>query len=143
MKTRKQDGFTLIELVVVIALLGILAAFAIPRFASLEKEARSATIQGLSGSLRSAAAMAHGLYIATGTAPVTMEGNSIAILNGYPDATAISATLSDTTGFSVSTNAGLDTTTFAKTGASGTCNVVYVESAKNNPPTVTVDVSGC
>ena len=44
MKIQKQGGFTLIELVVVIALLGILAAFAIPRFASLEREARSATL---------------------------------------------------------------------------------------------------
>ncbi|MDZ7767961.1 MAG: prepilin-type N-terminal cleavage/methylation domain-containing protein [Woeseiaceae bacterium] len=59
-------GFTLIELVVVIALLGILAAFALPRFASLESEARAATVQGLAGSLRSASAMAHGLYLRAG-----------------------------------------------------------------------------
>ena len=52
----RQRGFTLIELVVVIALLSILAAFAIPRYAGLEREARSATIQGISGSIRSGAA---------------------------------------------------------------------------------------
>ncbi len=143
MKTKKQGGFTLIELVVVIALLGILAAFAIPRFASLEREARAATTQGLSGSVRSAAAMAHGLFLATGTTPVNMEGNNIAITNGYPDATDIAGTLADSTGFTVTTNAGSDTTTFAKTGASGTCEVVYVEAAANNPPGITVDVSGC
>lgn len=143
MKTNKQSGFTLIELVVVIALLGILAAFAIPRFASLESEARSATIQGLTGSLRSAAAMAHGLYLATGTSPVTMEGNSIAITNGYPDATAISATLGDTTGFTVTTDSALAVTTFAKTGASGTCESTYTDAAVNNPPAIAVDTSGC
>ncbi len=143
MKTKKQGGFTLIELVVVIALLGILAAFAIPRFASLEREARAATTQGLSGSVRSAAAMAHGLFLATGTTPVNMEGNNIAITNGYPDATDIASTLADSTGFTVTTNAGADTTTFAKTGASGTCEVVYVEAAANNPPGITVDTSGC
>ncbi len=44
--------------------------------------------------------MAHGLFLATGTAPVVMEGNSIAITNGYPDATAVADTLADSTGFS-------------------------------------------
>ena len=143
MKTKRQGGFTLIELVVVIALLGILAAFAIPRFASLEREARSATTQGLSGSVRSAAAMAHGLYLATGTTPVNMEGNNIVITNGYPDADDIANTLADSTGFTVTVNGGGDTTTFDKTGASGTCQVTYVEAAANNPPTISVDTSGC
>ena len=141
MKTRKQGGFTLIELVVVIALLGILAAFAIPRFASLEREARAATTQGLSGSVRSAAAMAHGLYLATGATPVNMEGNSIDILNGYPDAETIADTLADSTGFSVSDD-GV-TATFAKTGAPGSCEVTYTEAAANNPPAATIDTSGC
>ena len=143
MKIRKQGGFTLIELVVVIALLGILAAFAIPRFASLESEARTATVQGITGSLRSAAAMAHGLFLATGAAPVTMEGNSIAITNGYPDATAISDTLGDVTGYTVTTDVGDAVTTFAKTGASGTCEVTYTDAVANNPPAIALDTSGC
>ena len=79
----------------VIALLGILAAFAIPRFASLETEARSAVTQGLSGSIRSAAAMAHGLHLATGAATSIMEGNAIDIVNGYPSAATIIDTLAD------------------------------------------------
>ena len=143
MKVKKQGGFTLIELVVVIALLGILAAFAIPRFASLEREARAATTQGLSGSVRSAAAMAHGLYLATGATPVNMEGNNIAITAGYPDASDIANTLADSTGFTVTVNGAADTTTFAKTGAAGTCEVVYVEATSPNPPSITVDTSGC
>ena len=124
MKIQKQKGFTLIELVVVIALLGILAAFAIPRFASLETEARSAVTQGLSGSIRSAAAMAHGLHLATGAASVDMEGNTIDIVNGYPDAETIIDKLADASGFDAPVISGGNTATISKTGAPGVCQVV-------------------
>ena len=72
-----------------------------------------------------------------------MEGNSIAITNGYPDASAISDTLGDTSGFTVSTDAGNAVTTFAKTGAAGTCEVTYTDAAAGNPPAVALDTSGC
>lgn len=141
MKSSNSRGFTLIELVVVIALLGILAAFAIPRFASLEREARIATVQGLSGSLRSAAAMAHGLFLATGATPVSMEGQNVDIVNGYPDAETIDQTLADTTGFTFTDDG--TTTTFTKTGAGGTCEVTYQEAAANGAPTIAVNTGGC
>ncbi len=143
MKSRQNGGFTLIELVVVIALLGILAAFAIPRFASLESEARTATVQGMAGSLRSASTMAHGLFIATGATPVTMEGAVVNITNGYPDATDIANTLADSTGFTVTTNAGNDTTTFAKTGVPSNCEAVYTEAPANGVPGIVVTTTGC
>ncbi len=137
-------GFTLIELVVVIALLGILAAFALPRFASLESEARSATVQGLAGSLRSASAMAHGLYLATNATPVTMEGVDIDIVNGYPSAADAATTLSDRTGFEPPTVAGTSVT-IVKSGATtpAECSVVYTEAAANGAPGFVVDTDGC
>jgi MSHA pilin protein MshA len=141
MKTEKQKGFTLIELVVVIALLGILAAFAIPRFASLEKEARSAVTLGLSGSVRSAAAMAHGLNLATGAASVDMEGNAIAIVNGYPSAATIEDTLADSTGFTVAVAGTV--ATFTKTGTTAGCTVTYAEATATAPPAIAATTTGC
>ena len=91
MTVRKQKGFTLIELVMVIVILGILAAFALPRFADLGGDARSATLEGASGSVKSAAAIAHSAWLADGNSPATvaLEGSpSVAMsANGYPDAT--------------------------------------------------------
>ncbi|WP_310653637.1 type II secretion system protein [Shewanella fidelis] len=51
---QKQNGFTLIELVVVIIILGILAVTAAPKFINLQGDARSSTLQGMKGSLQGA-----------------------------------------------------------------------------------------
>ena len=57
---RKSKGFTLIELMIVVAIIGILAAIAIPRFANLIDRAREARTQGNLGSIRSALAICYG-----------------------------------------------------------------------------------
>lgn len=140
---QSQPGFTLIELVVVIALLGVLAAFAIPRFASLEREARVATTLGLSGSVRGAASMAHSLFLAQALNPVVMEGIPINLTNGYPDASDVQLTLADSTGYAVSVNGAGDVATFSRVGAPGNCNVVYNDALPNSAPIIVLDTTGC
>lgn len=91
MKARQQ-GFTLVELVVVIVILGILAATAIPRYASYTSQARIASLQAVQGAINSAVLVVQGRYIAGGqiVSPVTMlDGTTVAVLPGAVSAANI------------------------------------------------------
>ena len=145
----KQRGFTLIELVVVITILGILAAFAIPRFASLEGQARLTATQSLAGSVRSAAALTHSVWLAQGdpaSTTVTMEGQAITLANGYPNAATVQNSLVDFSGFAVTTPGA--TAVFTKQSPAGVsianCLVTYTPAAAaNTSATVAVTTTGC
>jgi MSHA pilin protein MshA len=144
MKNLKARGFTLIELVVVITILGILAAFAIPKFISLDTQARVATVNALAGSVKSAAALARSLEMANGgaaTASVSMEGATVTMANFYPDLAGIPLAI-NMTGTDFTYAAGTWTRANAPTPAG--CIVTYTPTAVvGAAPVVASTTTGC
>ncbi|WP_434138518.1 type II secretion system protein [Photobacterium leiognathi] len=87
---KKQQGFTLIELVVVIVILGILAVTAAPKFMNLQGDARHASLQGLKGAIQGASGIVYGKAAIEGiestNGPVSAGADTVQTLFGYPEA---------------------------------------------------------
>ncbi len=142
----KSKGFTLIELVVVIVILGILAVTAAPKFLNLQDDARTSALQGLQGSINSAANIVYSKAAINGIEQeeedvISHSSSAIDIAYGYPKATSsgITKALDNfSQDWSIISTAGTTIKIGFKNGNHNNC-VSYTQATSIASPTTNVE----
>ena len=157
---KRSAGFTLIELVIVIVILGILAVTAAPKFLNLQSDAREGVLKGVEASMKSASSLVYSKSVIAGvesksTGTVSVNGSTVDVVNGYPradkvvDLLDISATSSatETAGFDFyyKLNATSDVSVWplGSDYTKAACSVKFTNSASVGNQPVIVTTTGC
>lgn len=158
MKNR-ESGFTLIELVIVITIIGILAAVALPRYVAMQSDARASKAMAIYGAIKSASSlakarceldlaqlMAGGNCTTTG-GTVNMDGSAVDMVNRYPKASLEgidrAAQISASEGTTIAGSGSVRT--YDMNGAIDTvnCRITYSEAPAGGSPNIQISTSGC
>ncbi len=163
---KRSAGFTLIELIIVIVILGILAVTAAPKFMNMQGDARKSVLNGMSASIKTAANLVYSKAIIAGVekqarrvlAIQGVTGDSTDIAFGYPTAadTGILEVLdakTSTTGANAEWGRGAlngnyimwptGVATNAATAITAACYIQYTPATSATVPVYTVEATGC
>jgi len=142
---KRSAGFTLIELVIVIIILGILAVTAAPKFLNLQSDARVSTLSGMKAAMESASSVVYSKAVISGYeknasgSSVSAGSSTVALVYGYPAATSAgigNALELNATDWTVSSATG--SYVLYPAGAPTTCTVSYSAATSTARPTITV-----